>query len=128
VLSCVGCGERFEARGSTTVRHCAGCREERKRAAWAADNHRKRTRSKGLERDRILPREIFDRDGWRCHLCGRRVNSRLRAPHPGSATLDHITPVSKGGPHTRANVAIAHLSCNSAKRDRSVGEQLLLLG
>lgn len=31
------------------------------------------------------------------------------------ATIDHIRPLSKCGTHTRDNVAIAHMLCNSYK-------------
>lgn len=65
--------------------------------------------------------EIFERDAARCHLCGKRVAR-------SDASMDHIIPVSLGGEHSRANVALAHLSCNCAKGNRAVGEQLRLVG
>ena len=43
-------------------------------------------------------------------------------------SLDHIIPMSKGGPHVKSNVALAHFICNSIKSDGAVGEQLLLVG
>ena len=35
-------------------------------------------------------------------------------------TMDHLTPVSKGGPHTLWNIVPACRSCNSKKGDRNV--------
>ena len=32
-----------------------------------------------------------------CGICGRPVDKKLPFPHPGSATIDHIIAVSKGG-------------------------------
>lgn len=64
----------------------------------------------------VLRREIYDRDGWRCHLCRRRVDRRLRHPHPRSASLDHLIPLADGGDHDPANLATAHLGCNMARR------------
>lgn len=35
-------------------------------------------------------------------------------------TMDHVVPISKGGPHTRDNIVPACRSCNSRKKDRSI--------
>jgi 5-methylcytosine-specific restriction endonuclease McrA len=32
-----------------------------------------------------------------------------------SASLDHVTPLSRGGSHNHGNLAIAHLICNVIK-------------
>lgn len=42
----------------------------------------------------------------------------LKFPHPLSATVDHIIPVSKGGhPSDLQNLQLAHFSCNRQKSD-----------
>lgn len=74
-----------------------------------------------------------DRDGWAkstyqkarkkifatqsvCAICGRPVNFDLKFPDPWSPTVDHITPISKGGnPADIANMQLAHLQCNRMK-------------
>lgn len=98
------------------------------KAARARQNHVRRMRMRGsqAEVERFSPMEIFHRDGWRCGVCHRKV-PRKPFPHPLSATLDHLIPLSEGGPHTRANVRLAHLRCNT---ERGVGgvDQLRLLG
>jgi len=76
----------------------------------------------------FAPRETYERDGWRCGLCLRKVDPALTYPHPRSASLDHIVPLSLSGEHVRANVQLAHLICNVRKGARSAGEQLLLVG
>ena len=35
-------------------------------------------------------REIFERDGWRCHICGQKVRQDVGRTHPDGATIDHI--------------------------------------
>lgn len=50
-----------------------------------------------------------------CSYCGA----------PGPSHIDHIVPVSKGGPNTPDNLTAACVSCNSSKHDRSLLEFLL---
>lgn len=56
--------------------------------------------------------EIAERDGWRCHLCGKQVPDREYKARDLDPTIDHLVPVSAGGSHTRDNVALAHNRCN----------------
>ena len=74
----------------------------------------------------ISEKVIYLRDGWICQICKKRVDKRFKWPHPMSRTLDHITPLSKGGTHTYNNIQLAHLGCNSSKRSTVLpqGEQL----
>ena len=54
-----------------------------------------------------------------CALCGKPVDFSLKAPHPMSATVDHIIPVSKGGhPSDIDNLQLAHRCCNRQKSDK----------
>lgn len=61
--------------------------------------------------ERFTLAEIYLRDKGLCGLCGEPVEG-------SESTVDHIVPVSHGGPHTRANVQLAHRSCNSSKGNR----------
>lgn len=72
--------------------------------------------------------EVFERDGWKCHLCRKRINPKLKNPHPKSASLDHIIPLTVGGEHSLANSATAHLDCNMAKSNGAANDQLRLIG
>jgi hypothetical protein len=67
---------------------------------------------------------VYAQSRWKCHLCGKRVSRRLKYPHPKSASLDHIVPLSwrKDSPgHVWGNVALAHLRCNQSKGARFAG-------
>jgi hypothetical protein len=67
---------------------------------------------------------VYAQSGWKCHLCGKKVSRRLKYPHPKSASLDHIVPLSwrKDSPgHVWGNVALAHLRCNQSKGARFAG-------
>ena len=104
-------------------------RPEARRAALRRKTQRRRARIAGDDGAELIDRdEIGARDGWRCGLCGKRVGRSYAWPHPRSASLDHIVPVSLGGLHRRSNVQIAHLECNLAKSNRVAGDQLALFG
>lgn len=103
---------------------------EANRAATRARAARRRAVERSVEAERFLDTEVFDRDGWRCQLCGRKVNPTYRNPHPWSPSLDHVIPISEGGPHTRANTQLTHFRCNIQKHNRLTadGEQLRVVG
>lgn len=57
-----------------------------------------------------------------CQICGKPIdataieNGHIKRLYP---TIDHIIPLSKGGAHTWDNVQLAHMMCNSGKRDNT---------
>lgn len=112
---CAYCGDWFMGNKKQRRYCCRGCAD--------ADRHRmrnehsalRRARRRNLQREPIEKQEIFIRDGWSCHLCGEGISRDLAWPHPMSASMDHIIPLSRGGSHTRENVAAAHLVCNLRK-------------
>ena len=56
-----------------------------------------------------------------CGICGKPVDKSLKAPHPMSATVDHIIPVSANGhPTDLDNLQLAHRYCNLMKSDKIV--------
>lgn len=70
--------------------------------------------------EHFLDREIFERDEWTCGICSGSVDQSLAWPDGGSASLDHVNPISLGGTHTRDNVRLAHLGCNIRRGNRVV--------
>ena len=53
-----------------------------------------------------------------CH-CGHPVNKGLSGQNPWGPTVDHVIPVSLGGPPLdRANVRLAHRKCNCSRGNR----------
>lgn len=47
-----------------------------------------------------------------CYYCG----------NSGQMTLDHVVPISKGGPHTKTNIVPACSTCNSSKGSKLLDE------
>lgn len=119
---CPRCGEPTTS-GSNAF--CPPC----KKAARRDNNRRKNVKRRGGPQPsrRISIHEVCQRDGWRCHLCGKRVSDRYASPHPLSATLDHLIPLADGGSDEPENLALAHRDCNT-RRNTGGTVQLLLFG
>lgn len=106
-------------------KRCPDCIRKRQQAK----DRRKNVKRRGVPAPsrRIGPHELGERDGWRCHLCRKRVDPGLRSPHPMSASADHLIPISDGGDDEPANLALAHRYCNE-KRGVGGAVQLALVG
>lgn len=65
---------------------------------------------------------IAERDGYLCYCCGETIDPDIKWPLPGSLSLEHIIPLSKGGDHTPANCAVSHSGCNLSKGNRVMKE------
>ena len=60
-----------------------------------------------------------------CWICGDPVDRSLPGTHPEGPTVDHVRALARGGAQLdRANLRLAHLRCNSAKRDRVLKPQV----
>lgn len=129
-FECKACGSTvFPSRRGRRSCYCSDeCalrgRSEKRRVAC----YIRRAIKSGATAEPVKAEDVFERDGWRCGICRRKVNKNLKWPHPMSASLDHIIPLVKGGTHGCVNVQLAHLRCNLSKHTRPMGEQLLLVG
>lgn len=83
---------------------------------------RRHARLKGAPEIETIDRAyIYARDNGVCHICKKHV------PRKGF-TLDHLIPLAHNGPHTHANLAVAHRSCNARMHAARLPAQLLLVG
>lgn len=130
---CAECGEPWLDHQPSRVVCSHKCARRRVRKTSRAkhgrlDNYRKRARLLGVEYEPVSRRAVFERDGYRCGICGRKVNPNLPATHERGATLDHIVPMNSVdlGSHTYANVQCAHRDCNWRKGRRGASQLLLI--
>lgn len=134
--TCAHCSKTF---GSAEMRHTY-CSKRCKVDAWEAANPeaakalarihgaKRQARMKGADAENVDPFKVFERDRWRCHLCGIRTPKSARGTYQDNAPeLDHLQPLSRGGQHTYANTACCCRRCNIAKGAKPLG-QLLLIG
>jgi 5-methylcytosine-specific restriction endonuclease McrA len=74
-------------------------------------NHEVRARKLGLAYDLIDLRTVYAHHKGLCGICHQPVSI-------DTFTIDHIVPVSRGGPHLFENLQPAHLACNVKKGDQ----------
>lgn len=117
LATCNGCGAEF----STVRPEARWCSKKCANRHWGNVRARQRARPSTA---RYVDLQIFERDGWRCHLCKKRVRKDLPRVHPDGATIDHLVPTARGGLDEPANVATAHWKCNRDKGTRAMNEQL----
>lgn len=88
----------------------------------------RKARMRGIESESFDPFTVLKRDKWTCQLCGIKTPKRLRGTYDDRAPeLDHIIPVSIGGPHSMRNTQCACRKCNLEKSNTIKG-QLRLCG
>jgi hypothetical protein len=124
VCECTVCGSLFEPEYGTKKRSfCSDtCDALGARAHKGNSRRSSRARRYGVLTEPVRREEVYARDAWTCGLCGTPIDPALAWPHPKSATMDHVVPLSRGGAHTYLNVQAAHLMCNSAKGSALPGE------
>lgn len=114
---CARCGAPFFAKrqqlNKGQGRYCSlKCRAilnpEKKKASVRRAHDKRRARLAGTTHEPVDYQRIARRDRMRCHLCHRKV--ALANLH-----FDHVIPLSKGGTHTEANMAVSHARCNLRK-------------
>jgi len=133
---CCDCGRpvgvaRTRIRPAQRCDECASVEKRRLKKhvpTRRAYKSRRRALERGLNAERFDPFEVFERDGWRCHLCRCKTPQRLRGSMDDRAPeLDHIVPLAAGGEHSRRNTACACRKCNQTKGAEPRG-QLRLIG
>ena len=126
-VQCGTCEKTFTKIGMQGRRRplCRACKRKqinKTRRAYGK-NIRDRAIRFGVERVPYNRDDIFNRDCWRCQLCRCDLlhkwtyNKTTLVPHPRNATIDHITPMSKGGADAEWNVQACCLTCNGKKSD-----------
>lgn len=124
---CLECGSPTMPAGNhaTIAVHVKFCS---KNCRYRYKGRKRRAARKAVRHMDFSRLDILERDGWMCQLCNKRIDRRLKFPHPKSASLDHIVPLSVGGADVPSNVQAAHWDCNVAKGNRPANDQLRLVG
>jgi 5-methylcytosine-specific restriction endonuclease McrA len=125
--TCAVCSALFAT--PYTVSTCGKtCAETKRRDDKRERRHRRRAAERNAFVAKVIPSQVFERDRWRCHICGKATRRTAVVPHPSAPTIDHLIPLAEGGTHEPANVRTAHFRCNTIKGARGGNEQLMLIG
>lgn len=134
LAKCADCDVMFDPRPTGRGPSRKRCPEHvklRKRELMRARDMVARAKTWGVQTELVIAREVFERDGWMCHLCGEPIPVPLRGTprilggthDPLSPVIDHVIPLSKGGPHTMENCRAAHWTCNASKFNTLSGDE-----
>ena len=63
-------------------------------------------------------RTLIAKDEPPCYICGDTINYQAHHLDPLSFTIDHVTPINRGGEDTLDNCRAAHRKCNRDKSDK----------
>lgn len=116
LANCRYCNKTVSAKNKVVV--CKSCSRKRN-----PSKHRKRCKKHGTYfNPQVRTRDVFERDGWRCQLCLKKVSVSVKLNHPRRATIDHIKPICLGGDHDWSNVQCACRNCNTRKNKKRIGQ------
>ena len=106
----VFCSKQCADLGKIRLRKVSKARREaRKRGCGAVES--------------IDPIKVFERDAWRCGICGAKTHKAKRGTyHPRAPELDHIVALANGGSHTWDNVQCSCRECNGRKGATDYGQ------
>jgi len=106
----------------------ASCAWAKAHPAEVAEKTRlRRARKRGATIGPIDRAAIKRRDRMLCCICGKKVDERLKHPHPDSLSYDHSHPLSRGGAHSQENQRVAHLHCNLERHTGLLPVQMVML-
>jgi 5-methylcytosine-specific restriction endonuclease McrA len=126
-VHCAGCGDgplKRKPGYGLPPKWCPACLRQRVRDNSSIQHHIRRTLY--ASGDKITITELGERDGWRCHLCGKKVRKRTGKDRRMGPSIDHLIPVSAEGAHVWENVALAHFGCNSKRNNRGAAQLRLI--
>jgi len=124
---CIDCGSVVIGLCKGDISLCSLCLQKRKartlenlrrirRQNKKTYKRRRRSRQGAMIDGRLKDYEIYDRDGWCCQYCGVSTPIRLIGTnHANEPTIDHMTPLSRGGNHSAENLCLSCRDCNSIK-------------
>lgn len=128
VKACKCCGSEYKPKSKTCPElYCSNeCKDKVKHAQKRVDRLKRKALVRGVTVEGVDPFRVFDRDQWRCQLCGARTPRAKRGTYSDNAPeLDHILPLAKGGEHSYLNTQCACRKCNSLKSDAPRGQMLM---
>lgn len=125
IFNCIHCGTPMIVRRNAGLHKqcCDDCIRVQMKIGRRIAKGIRRAKTRGVRADSIDPIKVFERDKWKCHMCGAKTLRSLRGTYEDrSPELDHIVPLARGGTHTWGNVACSCRKCNGTKGATAYGQ------
>lgn len=105
---------------------CEKCKEVAYRQAHKAHKKKRKAALRTVAIHAVVDTKVFSRDKWKCCECKCKVQKKdIYADN--AAELDHVVPVSLGGPHSYSNVQTLCRRCNANKSNKYNGQLVMCL-
>lgn len=104
--------------GDQRSRYCSfACKRKHGWKLGVGTTHRRRAKKAGVEYEPFDKRLVFERDGWKCQICGTATpEAKCGTGDDNEPVLDHVVSFTRAGAaHTLENVQCACRGCNAEK-------------
>jgi 5-methylcytosine-specific restriction endonuclease McrA len=106
--------------------------QKKNREACARATLRRRAKKYSNDYEIYTTQQVLEMYGSICHLCLEPINLKTSRKIGSlgwekSLQVDHVVPISKGGPDTLINVRPAHARCNMIRKNKTIEEAKKLL-
>lgn len=115
---CRWCGTLFTPPYGSLLKQfcCRDCQAAASKKVRSGSTHRRRAAKFGCDYQVVDKRKVFERDGWKCYLCGCDTPKEMSGTTNDFAPeLDHVVPLAGGGAHSYENTRCACRACNRSK-------------
>lgn len=112
--------KKYKAANKDKIKVAERAWVEKNRETVLARNRQKRAQKRNAVSEPYTKDDILQRWGSDCHICGEPIDFTASRRRGKGLQLDHVIPLSKGGPDTISNVKPAHAFCNTSKKDKLI--------
>lgn len=116
---CKACNELYIGKKPGRCNECS-------RLVRKAHKKKRRAAIRSVAIETVVDIKVFQRDKWRCKQCDMKVQKQCIL-RDDAAEVDHIVPLSLGGPHSYSNVQTLCRRCNQIKSNSYRGQLVMLL-
>lgn len=119
--NCKICNKEYKGKA---IGSCPECKKKKHRIANKAQKKKRHLSLRTVAIQSVVDIKVFERDKWRCKICGVKLQKEFIYRHD-AAEVDHIVPISLGGPHSYSNTQAACRKCNQEKSNKYYGQLIL---